>query len=124
MTKLTLHLVKSTRRRLASITAMIVVIALLVNLIPRYFTKPVSAAWFDEAWSYRTAINFGNTGSADTDKKVKFDIDTATLITAGKMQSDCGDSRFTDINGRALKYFIDTAGGTCNTNSTDYYVLV
>ena len=77
-----------------------------------------------DSWAYRTGLTIGNTGSANSDKKVKFDVDTATLITAGKMQADCGDSRFTDINGRALKYFIDTSGGACNTNSTDYYVLV
>jgi len=86
--------------------------------------KPASAAWYDDSWAYRTEYTVNNSGAADSNKKVKFDIDTATLISAGKMQSDCGDSRFTDGSGNLLRYFIDTAGGDCNTNSTDYYVLI
>jgi hypothetical protein len=95
----------------------------ILYLVIKY-QSPIEAAWFNDNWLYRATLTIGNTGSADSNKKVKFDIDTATLITAGKMQSDCGDSRFTDINGRALNYYIDTAGGACNTSSTDYYVLV
>src|SRR3989344_5272764 len=112
---------KARRKALASVLA---VLTLITGL--QLFIRPdsVKAAWFDDAWAYRTKITFGNTGSADANKKVKFDIDTATLITAGKMQSDCGDSRFTDFNGRLLRYYIDSAGGACNTVSTDYYVLI
>ena len=90
----------------------------------KYFTQSAGAAWFDENFAYRTAITFTNSGSAVTYQKVKFDIDTATLISAGKMQSDCGDSRFTDANGKVLKYYLDSTGGACDTNSTDYYVLM
>ncbi|KKS20775.1 MAG: hypothetical protein UU80_C0043G0001, partial [candidate division WWE3 bacterium GW2011_GWA1_41_8] len=81
-------------------------------------------AWYDDNWNYRVKYTISNSGSADSDKKVKFDIDTAAIITDGKLQTDCGDSRFTDINGQILEYYLDTVGGACNTNSTDYYVLV
>ncbi|MDO9027437.1 MAG: DUF2341 domain-containing protein, partial [Candidatus Roizmanbacteria bacterium] len=107
---------------LLSLAVLIITLPILY-LVIRYQSK-VEAAWFNDNWLYRITLTIGNTGAADANKKVKFDIDTATLITAGKLQSDCGDSRFTDINGRVLKYFIDTAGGACNTASTDYYVLV
>lgn len=40
------------------------------------------------------------------------------------MQADCGDSRFTSAEGVELLYYLDSAGGACNTASTDYYVLV
>lgn len=86
--------------------------------------RSAAAAWFDELFAYRQALTIGNTGSADANKKVKFDIDTATLITAGKLQSDCDDIRFTDAGGNLLKYFLDSANGACNTISTDLWVLV
>src|SRR4030042_7025679 len=72
---------------------------------------------------YKTNIKFGNSGSAVTDNKVKLDIDTASLISAGKIQTDCGDSRFVTENGQVLRYYLDSSGGACNTASTDYYVL-
>src|SRR3989338_772933 len=87
-------------------------------------SKESEAGWYDDNWLYRVSLSIGNTGAADSNKKVKLDIDTATLITAGKMQSDCGDSRFTDATGKLLKYYIDTSGGACNGASTDYYVLM
>ena len=113
----------------ASRPLLIIGLILIIALIPAiYFSflnqKRAEAAWYDDSWLYRTALTINNSGSADSNKKVKFDIDTATLYSAGKIQLDCGDSRFTDINGRALKYYIDSASGACNTNSTDYYVLV
>ncbi|KKQ23516.1 MAG: hypothetical protein US38_C0014G0003 [Candidatus Roizmanbacteria bacterium GW2011_GWC1_37_12] len=111
------------RRKIMLFSVIFLIITLPIFFLVTKYQSKVQAAWMNDSWAYRTGLTIGNTGSADSDKKVKFDIDTATLITAGKMQADCGDSRFTDINGRALKYFIDTAGGTCNTNSTDYYVL-
>ena len=103
------------------------VVPLLIAGIGLWLLWPHSspkAGWFDDNWMYRVAISIGNTGSADSNKKVKLDIDTAALITANKIQSDCGDSRFTDASGKLLHYYIDTAGGACNTNSTDYYVLM
>jgi hypothetical protein len=86
--------------------------------------QSASAVWYDDNFGYREKIIIGNTGSADSNKKVKLDIDTATMVSAGKIQSDCDDTRFTDINGKILKYYLDTAGGACNGASTDFYVLL
>ena len=106
----------------------VLLIVLLSGLVIVYvsLTNPTkaSAAWFNDSWLYRNALTITNNSSADSYKKVKFDIDTATQIAASRMQADCGDSRFTDANGKLLKYYLDSAGGACNTNSTDYYVLV
>lgn len=103
-----------------------VVGALIVTLFVFFFIEEdaFSANWFNDHWGYRTKLTFGNTGSAQSNKKVKFDIDTASLISVGTMQSDCDDVRFTDINGKVLRYYLDAASGACNTSSTDYYVLV
>ena len=112
------------KRKIMLFSVIFLIITLpIFYLVTKYQSKG-QAAWMNDSWLYRTGLTIGNTGSADSDKKVKFDVDTATLITAGKLQTDCGDSRFTNINGRVLQYFIDTEGGACNTNSTDYYVLV
>lgn len=103
-------------------------LGLLLALTPLAIYKATrpsrsDAAWFDDGWRYRQKITFGNTGSADTNKKVKFDIDTATLTTA-KLQADCDDSRFTDVNGNPLPFYLDSGVGACDTSSTDYYVLM
>jgi hypothetical protein len=81
------------------------------------------ATWMNDSWGYRTPLSFTH-NAVVTNTKVKFDIDTATLISAGKMQSDCGDSRFTNVNGDVLSYYIDGSGDGCNNAGTDYYVLI
>src|SRR3972149_3700920 len=121
--KFNLKFKRFTRKRILTFLSTLLVLVIGSFTFLR-LTSPASAAWFDDSWAYRTKITFGNTGSADSNKKVKFDIDTATLITAGKIQADCGDSRFTDAIGNLLDYYLDSAGGACNTNSTDYYVLM
>lgn len=89
-------------------------------------TKPQKAAagWFDDGWKYRIAITINNGGSTVYGQKVKLDLDTATLITASKLQGDCDDSRFTDAGGNNLRYYIDNTVGACNSASTDYYILM
>ncbi|MCC6167460.1 MAG: DUF2341 domain-containing protein [Caldilineaceae bacterium] len=83
-----------------------------------------SSDWYNDDWLYRKSISFGNSGSAESDRKVKVDVDTATLISAGKMQGDCGDVRFTTLNGQALDYYLDSSGGACSTDSTDFWVRI
>jgi len=87
-------------------------------------TSPASAEWFDDTWPFRKPVTFNNASTSVTDQKVKLDLDTATLIAAGKMQSDCDDARFTNNTGQVLLYYLDSSGGACNTSSTDFYVLL
>jgi len=114
-----------TKTKLRKILSSILAILIVLTSVRFAFFQPkeVEAAWFNDNWTYRTKITFGNSGAAVNNQKVKFDIDTATLITANKLQSDCGDSRFVDDNGNILRYYLDSSGGACNTSSTDYYVL-
>jgi len=101
-------------------------IALAFPFIYSNLTKPQKAAagWFDDGWKFRVAITINNGGSTVYGQKVKLDLDTASLITASKLQGDCDDSRFTDAGGNNLRYYIDGAVGACNSASTDYYILM
>jgi hypothetical protein len=50
-------------------------------------------------------------------------VDTASLISASKMRSDCGDVRFTDSDAATLlSYWIEP--DTCNTATTRIWVRV
>ena len=109
-------------RKSRSVLGSIVILVVATLVFSRLTTRSASAAWYNDLWGYRTKITLS--GTTDTNKKVKLDIDTATLIAAGKMQADCGDSRFTDVGGAILRYYLDSAGGACNTSSTDYYILL
>jgi hypothetical protein len=71
---------------------------------------------------YRKPITISNSGSALTNYQVNVTVDTASLISAGKMRTDCGDIRFTDSDGATLlKYWVESG---CNTTSTKIWVKV
>jgi len=90
-------------------------------------TEPVKATgiiqritdWY-EPWRYRKLITIGNSRGAQTDCKVKVAINTQELISAGKMQPDGDDIRFTkaDIVTR-IPYWIESG---INTPSTIIWV--
>lgn len=89
------------------------------------FHKPgmVEAGWWDDTWHYRKSISVGSGSAAATDYQVMINnYDTASDITAGKMQSDCGDIRFTSENGVPLDYWIEE--DTCNTSTTNIWVKI
>jgi hypothetical protein len=87
--------------------------------------QSAEAEWFNDSWYYRQSIAITNSGSAVTNQYVKIVLDTATLISAGKMQSDCDDLRVTDINGNLLTYFIDgDSEYDCNDSDTAVYAMV
>jgi hypothetical protein len=76
-------------------------------------------------FKYRRPITINNTQNTNTlkDYQVLVVIDTASLISAGKMRSDCGDIRFTDTDGvTQLSYWIEP--NTINTSSTRIWVRV
>ena len=76
------------------------------------------------AWNYRKALTINNTSNSNglTDYQVLTTLDTRSLISSGKMHSDCGDIRFTDSDGQTqLNYWIESG---CNTSSTKIWVKV
>ena len=73
-------------------------------------TPEAEAGWFDDNWTYRKQINVTNgSGSNLTDFQVKIldNKDLSADITAGKIQADLDDLRFTDISGNVLNYWIE-----------------
>ncbi len=73
-------------------------------------------------WSYRRPVTVDNTTSTLTNYQVLVTVDTAALITAGKMRSDCGDIRFTDSDKTTqLNYWLESG---CNSASTKIWVKV
>jgi len=79
-------------------------------------------AWFDANWDYRRAIAVTNNVASDlTDFQVLFTIDTAALVTAGKMEADGDDIRFADLAGTLQDYWIESG---MNTNATKIWVEV
>jgi hypothetical protein len=78
--------------------------------------------WYNISWNYRKAITVSNSGSSLTDYQTLIIMDTAGLVTVGKMKSDCGDIRFTDTDGSTtINYWIESG---CNTASTKIWVKI
>ncbi len=101
----------------------VVILFLLLNIpLTMYLvtSKRFSVlGWFNQGWLYRREIVLSGSGS---NVDVLVPIDTATLISQGKMRSDCGDIRFVDSNDiTALQYWIEDG---CNTTNTQIWIRV
>ncbi len=91
---------------------------LLTSLIFFLSPKSTSAAWFSDDWGYRQEVPVTSTnGSAQSNVYISFSLDTAALITAGKLQSSCQDIRITDQGGNLLPYHIGRTNA-CNASNT------
>jgi hypothetical protein len=85
------------------------------------FLIPGVAGWWNSAWLYRMPIAITeNSGNDLTDYQILLTVNTASLITAGKMRSDCGDIRFAD-DGTLRSYWLESG---CNTAATKIWVKV
>src|SRR4030043_1081223 len=119
------RLIPQRRKRLVIASSILLFVILPVVFITLKNARSSIAAWWDETWSYRQRVDLTNSAGSTTNQYVKVTLDTATLITAGKMQSDCDDVRVTNQNGILLTHFIDgdSAYGR-NDSDTSIYVLV
>lgn len=100
-------------------------VVLIALLLPAsYFTlkNPTSqtAAWFDDTYPYRQRFSFIHNADIDDYRAVTITLDTAELINDGVMQSDCDDTRFTDMHGQQLAYDLT---GVCDNTATTYEVV-
>lgn len=96
----------------------------ILYLVYKYQPK-AEAGWWNETWMYRKAVNItNNSGSTLTDFQVSITLDTASLISAGKMQSDCDDIRITDVNGNVLPHWIEENNPGCNNAATKIWTKV
>ena len=110
-----------------SLKKVITILFIIILLIAGYFIlleKPQTAEadWWDDSWLYRQTVNITNSGTNQTDFQVMITLDSATLITANKIQSDCDDIRITDINGKLIPHWIEPS--TCNTSATKIWTKV
>lgn len=109
---------------------LVITIALIVGLGSAlfYFTfirgSKEAVAWFDDTWHYRAPVTITNSVAGNLENfQVAVTIDTAALITAGKMQSTCADLRVTSLMGKSLPYWIEPGPG-CNSATTKVWVKV
>ncbi|MDP3724574.1 MAG: DUF2341 domain-containing protein, partial [bacterium] len=82
-----------------------------------------AAFWWDEDYQFRKPIFVSNNSSVNHVRKevlVKT-LDTSTLVSTGKMQSDCDDLRFVDDRGLVFDHWISTG---CNTTSTNVWMMM
>jgi len=86
-------------------------------------TTSSTPGWRDKNWHYRKSITVTNGGTQELlDYQVQVTVDTAALITAGKMKSNGDDIRFTNqIGNKYLDYWIESG---INTSSTKIQVKV
>lgn len=90
--------------------------------------------WWNPSWQYRQQIRIQETNGITTQNPlIQTTIDTATLITAGKMRSDCADLRVITKDGLLTEYTVhncNSASTTINTtisslpmyNNADIYI--
>jgi len=80
------------------------------------------ADWLSD-WQYRQAVTIDNTQNPNTltEYQVLVTLDTASLISAGKMNTDCSDARFTDAGGSLINYWLESG---CNSANTKLWVKV
>jgi hypothetical protein len=111
-------------KKLKKLTIIILAITLLIAGYFAFLQKPEIAAadWWDDSWLYRQTVEITNSGTDQTDFQVMITLDSATLITANKMQSDCDDIRITDISGKLIPHWIEPT--TCNTATTKIWTKV
>ena len=84
--------------------------------------NPETLGWMSTSWLYRKSISVSNSGSTLTNEDVLIPVDTASLVTAGKLQSDCDDLRFTDSDETTtLTYWVEAG---CNTSTTQVWVRI
>jgi parallel beta-helix repeat protein len=80
-----------------------------------------TSGWWNLSWEYRTKINITSLVTNNLNYAVALvNLSTSSLITAGKMNSDCGDVRFVDNNSNELNYTLETS--TCDTTNTLFWV--
>lgn len=112
-------------------------LVLIVVFFAVSFLFPHTTYAYVDSMAYQGTITINNSSNSATlsNYQVKVRIDTATLISAGRMKSDCSDIRFTDSDGTTkLSYWQEsssadslnsgTATTSCNQSGTIFWVKV
>lgn len=79
-------------------------------------------------WAYRRVVTVTNSSTPEKDVVVRVTLNTAALISGGKMKADCSDVRFTDQTDEIfIPYWIGInrlGQSTCNTSATVFWVKI
>lgn len=96
----------------------LILVLLPIILLSLVRPQGSNATWMDDSWAFRIKVPVTAHTGAETNVYFAVTIDSSDTT---KFQSDCGDIRFTDANGKRLQYYI--ASG-CSSASTVIHVLV
>jgi len=99
----------------------LLVVGVLLFLLPQTKSNP-DPEWWNDSWQYRVPKNISNSAGNLTDYTTAIKLDTESLISAGKMKSDCGDIRIVNESNDELDYWVENS--SCNTNNTYIYVKI
>jgi len=105
------------RRLSACLLAFLILVPTILFLLR---PPKASALWFDDNYAYRQKFTFTHNADITSPQRISFILNTQNLVSNGVMQSDCDDTRFTDLNGKVLRFKLT---GTCNAGSTTYDVV-
>lgn len=84
--------------------------------------EPQSLGWQSSSWLYKKTLKIPNKGPMVINKVVSINLDTASLISANKLQPNCEDLRFLDSDeSTTLQYWIDDE---CNTIGTKILIRI
>lgn len=102
------------RSRSAVVLAALALGGLVLAVLPAGHAEP--EFWNGpDGWAYRKAVTITYNGSAVTNIQIPMSVPTASLISAGKMQSDCGDLRFATPSGTLVPFWLESGcGGNAN----------
>jgi len=114
------------KKTLRKILIFVIALLSLTGLITAIFVMSTNVqevrGWYNSSWMYRRIINVSNPTSEQTNVDFLYSVDSASLISAGKLKSDCSDFRFLDSNDSTLlAYWIESG---CNTNNTQIWVRI
>lgn len=111
--------------RFTSILLIVLVFIPILITIFTFLSNPIQAAWFDSNYSFRQRVDITNgSGGNLTDYQIKIFLNSSSLISAGKLQSDCDDIKITDHLGKTLPHWIESGSNTCNTTTTAIWTKV
>jgi len=115
---------KDLKRKIFALS--LIFFSIITTLILLYINKREEVevkSSYTSHWDYRRLINIPNKSTNDLiNEDTLITIDTASLISNGKLQNDCDDLRFVDIdNTTSLSHQIEEG---CNTTTTQIWVRI
>ena len=117
--------IKKTKISKKTLITGLISVVLLSAPIAYYFSTRENGevlSWYSSSWDYRKQVQVSNSGSLLSNEDVLVSVDTATLISEGKLQSDCDDLRFVDSDDSTpLDYWIE---GGCDSSTTQIWVQI